>query len=152
MYNFIGLRILEFSSDVHLMLTPWHLLGRRRMQFIAEHQVVSACLYLSFFIICAILRVIYINCNANLISRKCQGTVKEGQGHESNDVVPNDELSRQRHLQEDGDCGTTFYLKLHICSYLICDVMRDADAISRVKTGELHAHVVIAHVIKKNQF
>ena len=30
--------------------------------------------------------------------------------------------------------------------------MRDADAFSRVKTGELHAHVVIAHVIKKNQF
>ena len=32
MCNFIGLRVLEFSSDVHDMLMPWHLLGRwRRM-------------------------------------------------------------------------------------------------------------------------
>ena len=30
MYNFIGVRILEFFSDVHVMLTPWHLVGRLR--------------------------------------------------------------------------------------------------------------------------
>ena len=26
---------------------------------------------------------------------------------------------------EDGDCETTFYLKLHICSYLICAKVED---------------------------
>ena len=39
-----------------------------------------------------------MNCKTNLISRKCQSTVKEDQQHESNDVLPIDEFSRERHL------------------------------------------------------
>ena len=35
---------------------------------------------------------------ANLISCKCQGTVKEGQQYESNDVLPYDEFLREQHL------------------------------------------------------
>ena len=47
----------------------------------AVHCRTPASSQLSFLIICAILKVININCKANSISRKCQDTVKEGQGH-----------------------------------------------------------------------
>ena len=88
----------------------------------------SSCLSMSFLFhnLCYFnLRAIYISCKANSISHKCQGIVKEGQKLESNDLLPNDQLSPERSLDTckgNGNCGTIFfYLKLHICIYLIGD-------------------------------
>ena len=70
------------------------------------------------FIICASLRLIYINCKANSISYKAQLRKVKNAKAMTWYQMTNSHASDT--CWEDGDCGTTFYLNLHICSYLIC--------------------------------
>ena len=71
-------------------------------------------------------RVIYISCKANSISVKCQGRVKEGQGHESNDVLPNDDFSRsERHLLERWRLWDNFLREVTHLFFLIRDTGED---------------------------